>query len=74
MFPEARSAYDCARGPRGSSPPPRVFWEKRLQAIENKGNESRKERKETTKRRQAIADKRVDTLKARKFVAGNALG
>ena len=31
-------------------PPPRVFSEKRLQALENKGNECRKERKETTKR------------------------
>jgi len=33
-------------------PLPRVFSEKRLQAIENKRNECRKERKETTKRRQ----------------------
>jgi hypothetical protein len=37
----------------GGHPPPRVFWEKRLQALENKGNECGKERKETTKRRQA---------------------
>ncbi len=33
-------------------PPTRVFWQKRLQALENKGNECRKERKETTKRLQ----------------------
>jgi hypothetical protein len=33
-------------------PPTRVFWEKRLQTIENKGSECRKERKETTKRLQ----------------------
>jgi hypothetical protein len=37
-----------------------VFLEKRLQAIENKGNECRKEHKETTKRRQTDANKRVD--------------
>jgi len=41
-------------------PPTRVFSEKRLQTIENKGNECRKECKETTKRRQADANKRVD--------------
>ncbi len=29
-----------------------MFWEKRLQAIENKGKERRKERKETGKRQQ----------------------
>ena len=45
-------------------PPTRVFSEKRLQTIENKGNERRKERKETTKRLQADASKRVGTLKA----------
>jgi len=33
-------------------PPPRVFWEKRLQTIENRGSERGKERKETTKRLQ----------------------
>jgi hypothetical protein len=27
---------------REEVPPPRVFWEKRLQTIENKGNECRK--------------------------------
>jgi hypothetical protein len=37
-----------------------VFWEKRLQTIENKGNEDRKECKERAKRRQADANKRVD--------------
>jgi len=31
-----------------------VFSEKRLQAVENKGNECRKERKETTKRLQVL--------------------
>src|SRR6266481_6677618 len=54
-----------ASGPRKPAkecryPPPPVFWEKRLQTIENKGNECRKECKETTKRRQADANKRVD--------------
>jgi hypothetical protein len=43
-------------------PPPRVFSEKRLQTIENKGNERGKEHKETTKRLQAAANKRVGTL------------
>jgi hypothetical protein len=38
---------------RRKVPPTRVFWEKRLQAVENKGNERRKEHKETTKRLQA---------------------
>ncbi len=42
--------------------PPRVFSEKRLQAIENKGNEGKKEHKETTKRLQADANKRVGTF------------
>jgi hypothetical protein len=45
-------------------PPTRVFWEKRLQTIENKGNERRKEHKETTKRLQADANNRVGALKA----------
>jgi len=36
----------------GGRPTP-AFWEKRLQALENKENECRKERKETTKRLQA---------------------
>jgi len=40
------------RRERRGSPPPRVFLEKRLQAAENKENEYRKERKETTKRLQ----------------------
>jgi hypothetical protein len=44
---------------REEVPPPRVFSEKRLQTIENKGNECRKECKETTKRRQVNANKRV---------------
>ena len=34
--------------------PTRVFCEKRLQTTENKGDECRKERKETTKRPQAL--------------------
>jgi hypothetical protein len=37
----------------GGHPPPRVFWEKRLQAVENKRNECGIERKKTTKRLQA---------------------
>jgi len=32
--------------------PTRVFWQKRLQAVENNGRECGKERKETTKRLQ----------------------
>ncbi len=43
-------------------PPTRVFWEKRLQAVENKGNECGKERKETPKRRQAGANTGVGSL------------
>ena len=42
------SAVPPTRVPRrsiGDTPPP-VFWEKRLQAIENKGRESEKESKE----------------------------
>jgi hypothetical protein len=33
-------------GAFGEAPPTRVFWQKRLQAIENKGRESQKENKE----------------------------
>jgi hypothetical protein len=40
--------------------------EKRLQTIENKGNEGEKERKETTKRLQADANKRVGVLERSK--------
>jgi hypothetical protein len=39
-----------------------VFSEKRLQTIENKGNERRKEQKERAKRLQADANKRVGAL------------
>jgi hypothetical protein len=39
-----------------------VFLEKRLQAIENKGNGCRKRCKEGPKRRQAFVNKGVDTL------------
>jgi hypothetical protein len=35
-----------------------VFCKKRLQAVENKGRECRKERKETTKRLQVAEDMR----------------
>jgi len=41
-----------------------VFSEKRLQTIENKGNECRKERKETTKRLQADANTGVGRVEA----------
>jgi hypothetical protein len=34
------------RGHRVITPPPRVFWEKRLQAVENKGQELQNKRKE----------------------------
>jgi hypothetical protein len=40
-------------------PPPRVSWKKRLQAVENKGWESKKEGKETQKRRQVLEKSRV---------------
>jgi len=43
-----------------------VFPEKRLQTIENKGNERRKEYKETTKRLQADANKSVGSLEGLK--------
>jgi len=39
-----------------------VFSEKRLQTIENKGNERRKKQKERAKRLQADANKRVGRL------------
>jgi len=52
-------------------PPTRVFWEKRLQTIENKGNECRKACKETTKRRQADVNKRVGMPEGLKLNAGN---
>ena len=44
-------------------PPPRVFWQKRLQAIENKGNDLQKERQESlrggkTLRRKELAESR----------------
>jgi hypothetical protein len=51
---------------RSGYPPPGVFWEKRLQAIENKGNECGKDRKETTKRLQADANKRVEMFEGLK--------
>src|SRR5216684_1671314 len=47
MLPPPRVFRSCIR----DTPPP-VFCEKRLQAIENKGRECRKERKEAEKRRQ----------------------
>ncbi len=39
---------DAAEGSaeRADIPPTRVFWEKRLQAVENKGRESEKQGKE----------------------------
>src|SRR6266404_5678266 len=47
MLPPTRVSRSCIR----DTPPP-VFCEKRLQTIENKGRECRKERKETGKRQQ----------------------
>src|SRR6266436_2253685 len=47
MLPPPRVLRSCIR----DTPPP-VFCEKRLQAIENKGRECRKERKEAEKRQQ----------------------
>jgi hypothetical protein len=43
-----------------------VFSEKRLQAIENKGNGRRKERRERTKRLQGDANKELARLRALK--------
>jgi hypothetical protein len=51
-----------------------VFWEKRLQAIENKGSERRKERKETTKRLQAAANKRVGMFERPALTKGELWG
>ncbi len=45
-------------------PPPRMFWEKRLQTIENTGREDGKEGKEMHKRRQ-VAGKKGDATEAR---------
>jgi hypothetical protein len=50
-------------------PPPRVFCEKRLQAIENKGREGGKDGKESGKRLQSADSKRVE----RKSAAQRAL-
>src|SRR5260370_41248878 len=47
MLPPTRVSRSCIR----DTPPP-VSCEKRLQTIENKGKECRKERKETGKRQQ----------------------
>jgi hypothetical protein len=59
----ARRVHVAALDPGDlTAPPPRVFSEKRLQIIENKGNECEKERKDTAKRLQADANKRVGTL------------
>ena len=58
----------------GTRPPTRVFWEKRLQTIENKGNECRKERKETTKRLQAPENMGFATEALRRRGAERDLG
>jgi len=58
----------------GTRPPTRVFWEKRLQTIENKGNECRKERKETTKRLQASENMGFATEALRRKVLKGTLG
>ncbi len=55
-------------------PPTRVFWEKRLQTIENKGSECRNEWKERAKRRQADADKRVGKFESLKVDRWERLG
>jgi hypothetical protein len=45
-----RGAYDGGSGASGTGvPPPRVFWEKRLQAIENKGRALKKGTKEAAR-------------------------
>ena len=45
-----RGAYERGTETRGAGvPPPRVFWEKRLQAIENKGQEVQKESEEAAR-------------------------
>jgi hypothetical protein len=40
---------DGKLGANVSGSPTRVFWEKRLQAVENKGRESKKENKEAAR-------------------------
>src|SRR5713226_2169623 len=50
---DGRFGHRIACWSEGQVPPPRVFWKKRLQTIENKGRERGKERKERYKRLQA---------------------
>src|SRR5258706_7997979 len=45
------------RGAVAEVPPPRVFWQKSGQAIENKGMASGKERQERIRVRNALSDK-----------------
>jgi hypothetical protein len=51
-----------------------VFSEKRLQTIENKGNECRKQGKESAKRLQADANKRVGRFERLKVARGERFG
>jgi hypothetical protein len=44
---------------RRDAPIPRVFWEKRLQAIENKGSELQKERQESSRGRKRVGTKEL---------------
>src|SRR5258707_7488728 len=50
---DGRFGHRIACWSEGQVPTPRMFWEKRLQTIENKGRERGKERKERYKRLQA---------------------
>jgi hypothetical protein len=54
--------------------PPRVFWKKRLQSIENKGRELRKERQETSRGgNELISQEIVKAGKLEEFGAGEWL-
>jgi len=41
-------------------PPPRVFWKKRLQSIENKGQEREKERQESSRGGKRLEIKEIE--------------
>jgi hypothetical protein len=51
-----------------------VFCEKRLQTIENKGSERKKEHKETAKRLQTDANKRVGSFEGLKVCDRECFG
>jgi hypothetical protein len=48
------------------TPHPRVFWEKSLQAIENKGRELGKERQERSRVRKGLERKEIEEVEVEK--------